>query len=712
MALIGQIRDKGATVAVGLIGLSIVMFLLMDAFGSGSPFRSNNNVLGKVGDVELSPQIYQQKTQDALDNYQRNGMEISDEMRNQASEQAWNQYVEEIIQRKLYDASGIAVTEDELAQLLYSGGENLHSSIKSAQGFQENGQFSKAKLEQYVKDLKKPENADKLQQWSKFEQGVIAETERTKYTNLVKKGIYIPKWYAQKLDADQKRSADINYVLVPYTTVNDNEIKVTDSDLKAYISKHAGQFKQEESRSVKFVSFPVNASMSDSTAAQKAIAERLDGFKNAALTNVGNYLRLSESDTPFDSTYQLKDALPPMVKDTLFKLPIGSTVGPFLENGTYKVARILDRRGVADSLQVREIILPIGKSTSEANKKTTDSIIAAIRSGVNFDTLAKKYSADPKAKLQGGNKRWVKSSDQELPEQVRYDLFYRYKNGDIFKTDLGGGHYIMQITNAGGSKEGVKVGFLSKIVSPSDETVNAIYNNAQTFVSANRDLKSLEANAAKQGLQVREGKDLNKNAYRVEQLSGAGSIVSWAFNQAKVGETAPTTFQVDESLPDGRKRSSYVVAALSSSKKEGLADVEDARQKVEAEVIKEKKAEKILAKVGNAKDMSKIAAASGQQMYSVKGVTFAAPQIESIGREPKVQAAASVLKQGEVSKPIIGNTGVFFIQPIAVTEATPPTDLSAIKTQTAQPMQQMADYGLFQAIKKMMNVEDNRYKMR
>ncbi|HNL07548.1 MAG TPA: hypothetical protein PKH93_08240, partial [Chitinophagales bacterium] len=116
--------------------------------------------------------------------------------------------------------------------------------------------------------------------------------------------------------------------------------------------------------------------------------------------------------------------------------------------------------------------------------------------------------------------------------------------------------------------------------------------------------------------------------------------------------------------------------------------------------------------IGNAKDMSKIAAASGQQMYSVKGVTFNAKQIESIGNEPKVQAAASVLKQGEVSKPIIGNTGVFFIQPITIAEATPAADLSAIKTQTVQPMQQMADYGLFQAIKKMMNVEDNRYKMR
>jgi peptidyl-prolyl cis-trans isomerase D len=711
MGIIGQIRERGGSIAVGLIGVSMVMFLLMDALGSKGS-QSTGNGLGTVNGYEITAPEYEQTVQEMLDNYQRNGMDVSDEMRSQVSEQAWNQIVEEKIQKEQFEKLGIEVTDAEMERLLITGGENLHPSVKSAQIFQDNGQFSRKKMEEYIKSFDGEGGEDRRQQWAKFEKSVLAEQTKTKYTDLIKKALYIPKWYAEKTYADQNKKVDFNYVMIPYSSINDADVKISDSDLKSYISKNAGLFKQEESRSVKFVSFPINASAADSANASKVIANALEGFKTTEDSKIESYLRVSESDTQFDSTYQTKEQVTsPYVKDTLFKLPVGSVVGPYNEAGAYKVARILSRKTISDSIQIRDMVI---QGAAEVAKKRADSLIAAIRGGSSFDTLAKKFSAIPEAKIKGGNSRYVKPGDlNAMAPQINYAAFYKYGNGDLFKVELPNGVvYIGQITNAGGSKEAVKVAYLTKNINPSEATVNGIYAQAQDFLTANPTLKSLEANAPAKGLQIREGKDLNQNAARVEQLSNASPVVAWAFNAGKVGETANKVFQVDEKLPDGRGRSSYAVVALSEQKAKGIATVDNVRDRVKAEVLKEKKAEKIIAKIGTVKDLASLASGNGQQVMSAAGVTFAAPSIENVGREPKVQAAVCGLKANELSKPLVGNMGVFVVQPTMVGEAPAAADIAATKTGLLQPLQQGVDYGLFQAIKKTMDVEDNRYKTR
>lgn len=711
MGIIGQIREKGGTVAVALIGVSMVMFLLMDALGSKGS-KNRGNALGTVNGYEITAPEYEQKVQDMLDNYQRNGVDVNDEMRNQVNEQAWSQIVDEQIQKEQFEKLGIEVTDDELKSLLITGGENLHPSVKSAQIFQENGQFSRKKMEEYFKSFDGEGGAERRDQWAKFEKSVLAEQAKNKYTDLVKKAIYIPKWYAEKTNADQTKKVDFNYVMIPYSSINDADVKITDSDLKSYISKNSGQFKQEESRSVKFVSFPINASMADSSAASKVIADHLEGFKTTEDSKIEGYLRISESDTQFDSTYQTKDQITSAyVKDTLFKIAVGSVVGPYNEAGVYKVARVLSRKTIADSIQIRDLVVV---AAPEVAKKRADSLMAAIRGGSSFDTLAKKFSALPESKTKGGNSRYVKAGDlTALHPQIDYAAFYKHGNGDLFKVDLpNGAVYIGQITNSGGSKEAVKVAYLTKNINPSEATVNGIYAQAQDFLTANKTLKSLEADATAKSLQLREGKDLTQNAARIEQLTNASPIVAWAFNAGKVGETADKVFQVDENLPDGRKRSSYAIVALSEQKAKGIATVDNVRDRVKAEVLKEKKAEKIMAKIGTPKDLNSLASTNGQQVMSAAGVTFAAPSIENVGREPKVQAAALALKANEISKPIQGNMGVFVVQPTMVGEAPAAADVMALKNQLIQPLQQAADYGLFPALKKVLEVEDNRYKSR
>lgn len=710
MGIIGQIREKGGTITVAVIAIALVMFLLMDGLGSRS--RGNTgNAIGHVNGNEITAPQYEQRVQEMLDNYQQRGIEVSDEMRNQVSEQAWNQLVEEDIQKEQFAKLGIQVSDAEMQRLLMTGGDDLHPSVKSAPIFQENGQFSRKKMDEYIKSFNTEGGAERRSQWASFEKSVLQEQEKKKYTDLIKQAIYIPKWYAQKSNADQTQKVDFNYVMIPYASINDADVKITDSDLKSYISKNAGMFKQEAARTVKFVSFPVNASIADSSAAAKAITDRLEGFRTTEDSKLDAYLRLSETDTPFDSTYQLKDQIASSLKDTLFNQAVGAVVGPIIENGAYKVARIMGRRMVADSIQLREIIV---QAPADVADKRADSIMTAIRGGAAFDTLAKRYSADPAAKTKGGNSRYVKAGDlTALSPLINYAAFYKNGKGDLFKVKLPNGViYIGQITNSGGGKEGVKVAYLSKNIEPSEETVNSTYAKAQAFVQANRSLKDLEANAAAAGVTVREGKDLGQNASRVEQLTNASTIVSWAFNAGKVGETSDKVFQVDENLPDGRKRASYAIVALTDAKEKGIATVDNVRDRVKAEVMKEKKAEKIMAKIGTPKDLASLASSNGQQVMAAAGVSFAAPSIENVGREPKVQAAAFALKANQVSKPIAGSMGVFVLQPTMVGTAAQVTDVNPIKAQLLQPLQQAAEYSVTSALKKIMNVEDNRYKSR
>lgn len=713
--LIGKIRER-VGLLVGMIALAMVLFLLMDALDSRTGFlgASNPTGLGSINGEDISPQVYENKINQIVSNYESNGMEVTEEMRLQAREQAWKQYVEEMVAKEQYDKLGITVSDAEVSAMLYSGSEDmLHASIKSAPVFlNDSGKFDRSKLEQYVASFStdNPEAQQRKGQWKRFEDGIYEQTLKSKYTALIKKAMYIPTWYAKMDNADKNTKANINYVMVPFSSVDDASIQTSDSELLSYLNAHKNEFKQKESRQIDYVSFPVVPTKEDSTIALTAVSSKVEEFKSTQ--DIERFIKIQDSETPYTGDYLSKDELTAAgsMRDTLFRLPLGTTVGPYYESGSYRAFRVIDRKALADSAQV-SIIFKAAKESIDKAKKSIDSLKTLINNGSSFATLADSSSDDPSTKGKGGDMGFVKRNDQRLPKEILNNIFYSHKAGDMFATETGGGAFLIKVNKMNGSKDAVKVAFLTKNVEPSESTINATYAKAQQFAGANHSLDAFKKTAAEQKLPLKSSTDIEAGTFRIDGLGIADEIVTWAF-QNQANTVGDRVFSIDTKLPDGRITTNYVVAAVAKAKAEGIATLDDVRERLTLEVKKQKKTEQIIAKIGVVSSLDQVASANAQQVQNVADVSFGAPTAGTMGREPKVQAAIFGLQNGQISKPIGGDRGVYVVQLTSSTPAPELTDIATAKTQLLEPLQSRVDFSVPQALSKLADVKDNRLKMR
>ncbi len=713
--LISKIRDR-VGLLVGVIALAMVLFLLMDALDSRTGFlgAANPTGLGSVNGEDIQPQQYESKINQIISNYESNGMEVTEETRLQAREQAWKQYVEEMVAKEQYDKLGIMVSDAELRAMLYEGSDDiLHSSIKSAPVFlNDSGKFDRSKLEQYVQGFSadNPEAQQRKAQWKRFEDGIYEQTLRSKYTNLIKKAVYVPTWYAKMDHADKNAKAEVSYVMLPYSTVDDASITVADNELLNYLNAHKNEFKQKESRIVDYVSFPVAATKEDSSVALNAVASKVEELRST--DNVERFIKIQDSETPYTGDYLTKDELvgAGTMRDTLFRLPLGTTMGPYYESGSYRAFRVIDRKAIADSAKVSLIFKAFGQAGSDKAKKTMDSIKAVIAKGASFASVADSSTDDPTTKGKGGDMGYLKRNDPRLPQEVLNAIFYDHKSGDMFTVETGGGLFLTKIVQTGGSKEAAKVAFLTKNVEPSEATINATYAKAQQLAGANRSLDALKKAAEAEKLPIKSSTDLESSSFRIDGLGIADEIVKWAF-QNSANTVSDRVFKVDTKLPDGRITSTYVVAAVAKAKAEGMAQLDDVRERLTTEVKKQKKGEQLIAKLGANTDLAQIAAANSQEVQNAADISFGAPTASSMGPEPKVQAAIFAAANGQTTKPIAGNRGVYVVKVNNITAAPELTDIATAKNTLLEPMQSRVDFGVLQALGKLAKVVDNRLKI-
>jgi len=708
MAVIGKIRQNvGLLVAV--IAVAILSFLFMDAVSSSNRGGPQAQAAGTVNGEEISYPAYEARAQRLIENQRNQGRPVDDRTSYSMREQAWNQYVQEMLANSEYEKLGIMITDEEMEQILLGDGTNVHPQIASAPLFQnpETKQFDRSRLEQYVASFSDPNNPQAAQNraiWKNFEESVLRSELQTKYGKLVSQAVFIPDWYAKQDYANKNTKANIEYVHIPYSTITDGDINYSDSDLKSYLRKHASEYDQEESRSVEYVSFPIKASAKDTAQFKKLVTSNIAALK--ASDNLSSFIKNQGSDIDFVDTYITKAELTAQVgqlADSLFSAAENTTVGPFYDSGAYKAARLVARTNAPDSVQFRQIVL----RASPTARKKMDSIKALIDGGADFGALASELSEDPTSKANSGDMGYVTKGSQAV--EVANAIFYDNRQGARTVVETPGSIHLVEITKAVPTTPVVKVAVLSRVIEPSDATRNAVFGKAQRFASTNRSLDALRTSAEKEGLTVKTLADFNKNAYDHSGLGVAQNLTTWAYKNS-VGSVTDRVFEV-ETTTGNRISSQYIVAALAGVKAAGTASVNDKRAELEGKVKNAKKAEKIIAKIGSAADIQAVASAVGQEVKTANDVSFSTPN-PTLGNEPKVQAAIFGTDANQLTKPIAGEKGVYVVKVLTVTDAGEAADLSATKTTMAGGVKRAAEFNLLQTLSKAADVEDNRYKVR
>ena len=699
MSVIQSIRDRGAWIIFAIIALALIAFILQDGLGRrGGSIFGNTNTLGKVNGVAISREEFDKK----VTMYSQGGQD-----RNNIMSQLWNMEVEKIILQQEADKLGLQVTGKEVADVLFGP----QSPLAREQGFvDENGQFKADEARQQFAQLKKSKNSQQLQG---VIDGYIEPTKQqalsSKYQALLQNAAYVPTWLIEKQKAENTAISNISYVYVPYTSIADSTIKVTDDEINTYVKKYPSTFeKKEETRVFSYVNFDATASANDSLNALNQVTALQNEF--ATTSDVKTYLSRVGSELPYLDGYTLKSALKMPKADSIKALADGKTFGPYLDGGNYVIARMMGKRTLPDSVKLRHILV---KTQDKRNTVLPDSVAKkridsvknlATSAGADFNALVQKYSDDGGSKKTKGEYDFTLQQFSGISKEFAEAIFYG-KTGDKVvvhvENDQYAGYHYIEVISQKNFGEAVKVAYVAKPILASNETVNAASTAALQFASSVKNKKQFDEAAGKLNKQILISQEVKENDFTIPNFgqTSTRSVVRWLFENDVNAVSEPTEV--------GDK---YIVAIVTNVNKKGLANAVAARPSAEPFVRNEKKAKQIIETKFKGSTLQEFATAAGAQVQKADSLSYSNSTIPGIGYEAKFTGIAfNKDAVGKVSGPIAGNSGVAVIKVENIGARAMPQDNETIKQQILGSLRNAA-YRSSGALRSAATIKDNRFK--
>ena len=708
MAALGKIRKRGVTLVI-IIGLGLFAFIAEEAFRSCE--ATKNQQRQQVGEV-LGNKINVQEFQALVDEYQEvikmtQGRDnLSEEELNQVKDQVWNQFVNDQLISNEAEKLGLTVTDEELQNILKEGTNPMLRQSPFVN--QQTGRFDVTMLTKFLGEYKKNAGNPQLSEsyeriykyWQFIEKQLRSQTLAQKFQGLVV-GSLLSNPVSAKMSFDaQNQENDILLASIPYSSINDNDVQVSDADIKAKFDAEKEMYKQTmETRDFKYVDFQVLPSAADRDALMKTMNEAYEKLQSGA--NPAEVVRKSQSLIPYTGIVATKNAFPRDIINRFDSMSVGETSRPFetTSDNTLNVVKLIAKTQAPDSIEYRQI--QVTGETLEAIRKTADSITTALKAGANFEELAKKYG-------QEGKSQWLTSAMYEnsnsMDEESKNYLASINALGvnEVKNLEFSQGNIVMQVLSRKAMVDKYDVAVIKHTIDFSKGTYSDAYNKFSQYVSENKTLADLEKNADKFGFKVLERKDIFNSEHNVVGLRSTREAMKWLFD-AKEGEVSP--------LYECGNNDHLLVLALTKIHHIGYRDLESVKDMLKTEVLNDKKFEQIKTKYANVKSLAD-AQKAGAKVDSVNQITFGAPVfVQATGAsEPALSGAVAGVKQGEFSPALVkGNAGAYLFQVNrkAAREGEK-FDAKAVEMRLQQQAAQAASRFVSELYQKA-NVVDNRY---
>lgn len=670
MTALGKIRSKGILLII-IIGLGLFAFIAEEAFRSCNGIKGQNSQ--QIGEV-LGEKIYVQDFQKLLEEYQ-DAMKLtmrtdnlSEDQLNQLKDQVWQQLVSERVMKEDCKKLGLTVTEDELQNVLNDGTNQLLTQTPFVN--QQTGRFDVSILKQFIDAYRKAEASNNSQQldqmrpaynyWLFVEKNLRTQLLAQKYQSLLANCVLSNKVEAKMAFNEENEEAQIQLASIAYNTIKDADIKVTDEELKAKYEELKPAFRQQqETRDVKMVDVQVKASATDRAQLQKDMAGYQKQLAAAAdptqvVSKSGSmiqYIGLPVSGKAFQQY--------PDIASKIDSMAVGTTgVVENTKDNTYNIVRIISRTELPDSVEFRQI--QVGGKTLEAARASADSIQKALAAGGDFQAIAKRYGQDSTTTWFTGA-MYEQASTMSQDNRAYIEALLNGAVGSTQNIELTQGNVVIQVLNRKAMKSKAVAAVIKKEIRFSDNTYSKAYNRFSQFVTQSQaSLADLQKHATKFGYTVQDLNDFATSSHTVGNVGGSGirDAIKWIF-EAKEG-------QVSQLFEAGKENDHLLVLCMTKIHPQGYRPWDDAQVKeiLKREVIRDKKAEMIMAKL---KGVNSIAAAQakGAKVSTVNQITFAAPAfIQATGAaEPALSGAVAATAQGKFcSAPVKGNAGVYVFQ--------------------------------------------------
>jgi peptidyl-prolyl cis-trans isomerase D len=696
MAVLSKIRQR-SFVVIAIVGLSLFAFIIGALIENGGFGQTSNNA-GTINGVDVPFADFRTKV-DAVQKSQQ-GMSIM-----QATNGVWEQEVKRVLLEEQYEKLGLRIGNDQLINII----KDDPQFSQNPQFLNEAKKFDKNKFSEFIASIKNS-SPERWQQWLDYEKQLTQSATEQLYNNMIKAG-FVTTQAEAKFNYDlENNKVSFDLVSVPFSTIDDKKVPVSDSELIDYMKKNEKKYKAEESREIEFVMVEDKASTDDI----KAVNDKINGLLSSSVaynentkkndtvagfrttTNVIDFVN-KNSDIKYDSTYVPKKDLPAEHAEALYNLASGQVYGPYTMGKYSCLTRLLGKKAGSSIKSSHILISYVGaqvpnqkeKRTKEQAKAKAETLLAQVLANPSsFPMLAYTSSDDPSGQ-QGGDLGYI-TKETNFVKPFK-DFVFSNPVGKIGLVESEFGYHIINVTD---KQDAVRLATVAQKIEPSEATSDAAFTQATKFeVLANE--KAFDVAAKQMKLTVAPPAKLAALDENIQGIGDQRDIVRWAFS-AKENEVKH--FNVT---------AGHVVARLKKINEAGLLSMEDAKISVAPILRNEKKATLIKVKMSGT-TLEAVAKATGSPVKQALNVAVANPYVETIGSEPKVVGTAFLIKAGKVSNVIEGSSGMFKIVVKSTTKAPLATNYTDIVTRLSSQSKGSVSGRVYSSLKKDAKIEDNR----
>ncbi|TYA53134.1 peptidylprolyl isomerase [Formosa maritima] len=703
MAVLNKIRQRGLFLII-VIALALFSFVIGDLFrNTDALVGKSQNIVATINGKDITREDFLQKVEVAQRQLGANGTNT------QAMNRVWDQEVRQAVLETQFEELGLSVEKDQMRDL-------LRTNLTNSPEFQnEAGLFDENKLNEYIANLKETSEVA-YKQWIDYENNIAVNSLQQDYFNMVKAGMSGTLAEGKLEHTLENETVDITYVQIPFTSIEDSTVEVSKSEITSYINKHKKQYEVDATRDLQFVEFKEVATVEDENNIKQDLTKLLNdqvvynevtkvndtvkGFSHVKNNKV--YIN-SNSDIKFEDRFVFKSNLPAAIADTISNMNVGDVYGPYKDGNHFKLSKIIAAVQMPDSVKARHILIPyVGASsaqpevvqTEEEAKQLADSLLTILKTDkARFPEFVTTYSSDQGSIEKGGSYDYF--TYPTMVEEFR-DFVFENNVGDIDVVQTMFGFHIIEIEGQKNPQRAIKVGTIARVIEPSEATINQVFRDASNFEIA-IDKADFQEVAAEKDYTVRPVNGVKILDENIPGLNSQRAIVRWAFEEGSdVGDTK--RFNIN---------GGYVIVQITAKNAEGLMNTEQASVTALPAIRKEKKAKLIKDRI-TATTIEEVATAEGQTVKTALAINMKNPTISGAGKEGVVVGTAFGLKEGETSKLIEGEKGVYMIQ---VTKKTPATELDnyqGFANQVGTAKIGNVNTKLYNALKEASDIEDNR----
>jgi peptidyl-prolyl cis-trans isomerase D len=701
MAIVNKIREK-AGIAVGFIAVSMILFIVGgDLLSPNSKLLgSKKNVVGVIDGNEIGLEEYARKVEELTANYRvRLGRTPNDFEMDYIRQEAWNAIVTDLIMTKQYEKLGLMVTKEEIVDMLQ--GNNIHPQL-AAEFKDEQGNIDKNRLKQFFANFKNLPLESQMQVRA-FKDQLPTERLRQKYEKLLSYSTYVTKLEAENEYHSRYNKVDVKYLYVPYNSIVDSTIQVTDSQIKEYFDKNKSKYTNEDNRGIEYVSFSFKAGSNDSAAIKKELEDLMPKFKEFQDDTTFVQANSDDNSTTVRS-YRMNELPKELQSVEAGKLVKGEVFGVFLSEGRYKIHKVVgSKEDTVFSARASHILFETrGKSDvekAEQKKKATEVLDRIKKNATEFEALAAIYNTDA-TKNSGGDLNWFKEGQMVKPFN---DAVMNAKATGLVATlvETEFGYHVVKVTETK-TKQQIQIATVAKDIVPSEATREKAYADAANFAKATNADEYFNNVKAIKGLLSLQALTIPPDAKYINNLSGAKvrEVVRWTYNEETALGMVSPVFELDDM---------YIVAMLRDKKDKGEAKLEDVKQLITAKVREEMKAQQIMDKLkGMTGTLEEIAQKYGQgaTVLTHEDLNINSLSLTGVGSANQTIGKANALAKGAKTTPYKDDNGVLILEVVNVEEAQKVADHAAYKSELEKQRENMSKYNFLKAIKKLTKTED------